>query len=180
MYSFSNGWYILYTRPNSERKVSSQLGLDRILNFAPMVKTISQWRDRRKIIERPLFPSYVFIYLRNQHDYFKGLSAEGVWRYVKTGKQLSKIPDSVMDSITISVAQGKGLEVSTEFFDKGESIIITSGPLTGLSGEVVDYVRKQKILIRLNLIQSNILVDLPAEHVAHASGVFANLETQRN
>lgn len=154
--------------PNNEKKVCNLLNQQSISSFTPTIKILRQWSDRKKIIERPLFPSYVFIYLKNSHDYLKGLSIEGVWHFVKIGKQLSKIPEQIVNNIRISTERGKGLEASPSRFDKGQSIVIKEGPLTGLTGEIVDCNGRQKILVRLNIIQNNILVDLPTDHVMHS------------
>jgi len=48
------------------------------------------WHDRRKYVDEPLFPSYVFICLDSMQAYYEGLDAEGVPCYVKIGKEMAR------------------------------------------------------------------------------------------
>ena len=79
MSQFKVGWYLIYTKPHHEKKVYTRL-LERNINaFLPLTKRLRSWNDRKKYIDEPLFPSYVFIYLndmlRMQSGYRKLLAA---------------------------------------------------------------------------------------------------------
>ena len=55
-------WYIIYTKPKSEKKVSLLLSKKKIENFLPLnLKEITSLR-RKKTCHEPLFKSYVFAY----------------------------------------------------------------------------------------------------------------------
>lgn len=54
-------WYVLYTKPNREKKILSQLQNLDIKVYCPMVTTIRQWSDRKKKIQAPLIPRILFI-----------------------------------------------------------------------------------------------------------------------
>lgn len=56
-----NKWYAVYTKPHWEKKVATALCRVDIENYCPLNKVERQWSDRKKIIEEPLFTSYVFI-----------------------------------------------------------------------------------------------------------------------
>lgn len=54
-------WYAVYTRPNNEKKVSLLLTKKRLENFYPLnVRKIKSFR-KTKILNEPLFKSYVFV-----------------------------------------------------------------------------------------------------------------------
>ena len=55
------GWYVLYVKSRHERKVDDLLKENQLESFLPLVKTVRKWSDRNKIIQMPLFPSYVFV-----------------------------------------------------------------------------------------------------------------------
>lgn len=59
-------WYILYTRPQHEKKVATLLTKKRIENFIPLVSTDAQSSRRNKVVQKPLFKSYVFVYITEQ------------------------------------------------------------------------------------------------------------------
>src|SRR5437868_15292617 len=53
-------WYAWYTRARHEKQVEQllqQRGCESYLPLAPMLR---QWKDRKKLVQFPLFPSYVF------------------------------------------------------------------------------------------------------------------------
>jgi transcription antitermination factor NusG len=59
-------WYVIYTKPQSEKKVASFLAKKKIENFIPLVCAEAQKSWRNKIIYRPLFKSYVFVHTDEQ------------------------------------------------------------------------------------------------------------------
>lgn len=56
-------WYVIYTRPRWEKKITSLLFEKGIENYCPLNKVTKQWSDRKKIVLEPLFKGYVFIYV---------------------------------------------------------------------------------------------------------------------
>ena len=54
-------WLALYTRPRWEKKVHALLEEKGIESYCPLNKVRRQWSDRVKVVEEPLFKSYVFV-----------------------------------------------------------------------------------------------------------------------
>jgi transcription antitermination factor NusG len=54
-------WYALRTRSRHEKLVREQLANQGIEPLLPTVKRLSQWKDRKKEIEVPLFSGYCFV-----------------------------------------------------------------------------------------------------------------------
>lgn len=165
MNHFKTGWYVVYTRPQHEKKIAQDLNEMQMTYFLPTTKKLSIWCDRRKFIDWPLFPSYVFTYLKNMHDYYDCLNVNGVLNYVRLGKEVVRVQEAVIDNIRLAVNKGSEVEVANESFQPGQQLVINQGPLTGLTGEVVKYNGKEKLLIRLQLLQRNLLVTMSAEHL---------------
>lgn len=158
MEKHAKGWYVIYTRPKSERKIKLHLTKAEIPVFLPMMKTIRQWHDRKKSVEVPLFPSYVFVYLDNMQHYFESLGADGCLYYVKTGKKMARVSDEIIHNIRLLVNEDAEMEVTDQYFHPGQKLVIGEGPLTGLSCEMVQYNGNRRILVRLNLLNRNIMV----------------------
>src|SRR5437016_13150438 len=60
-------WYAAYTRPKHEKRVALQLEERRIEAFLPTYQSIRRWKDRRKLLELPLFPSYIFVQINGEN-----------------------------------------------------------------------------------------------------------------
>jgi len=54
-------WYALRTRSRHEKMVRDQLAQQGIEPLLPTVKRLSQWKDRKKEVEVPLFSGYCFV-----------------------------------------------------------------------------------------------------------------------
>jgi transcriptional antiterminator RfaH len=162
---FNAGWYLIYTKPRHEKKVHAYLSERQINSFLPTAKKMRMWHDRKKIIDEPLFPSYLFIYLNEMQHYYDGLDAEGALYYVRTGKEIARVQDTVIDSIRVAIGSAKEIEVSDQRFLPGRRLVIGKGALTGLSCEVVQYNGREKLLVRVDLLQRNILVTVPEDNL---------------
>ena len=55
-----NNWFVVYTRSNFERK-QKNLSSKNIEAYCPTFKTIKQYSDRKKKVEKVLLPNYVFV-----------------------------------------------------------------------------------------------------------------------
>ena len=53
-------WYALWVMSNAEFVVEDALRAHRIESFLPTWTETVQWSDRKKVIQRPLFPGYLF------------------------------------------------------------------------------------------------------------------------
>ena len=75
-------WKVVYTRSNYEKKAHELLNQCGLHSLCPVITTRSKWADRFKIIEKPLFPSYLFVYV-NPAEEQKVLAIQGILVSVK-------------------------------------------------------------------------------------------------
>ena len=159
---FNSGWYLLYTRPQCEKKIASSLEERGIGHYLPLERKLRIWSDRKKLMEMPLFPSYVFIELTESRDYFMGLETDGVVGYVKFGKAIAKVDAKVVNNLKLVAECGVGLEVISDVLQKGRRMLIAEGAMAGLDCEIVEHKGMRKMLVRVNLLNRSVLVTLPA------------------
>ncbi len=164
MNSVKNCWNVIYTRPRHENKVAEHLSFIKIEHYLPTIRTLKVWNGRKKYVTLPLFPSYLFAKPENTQHYFDSLQVPGVLHYLHTSKQLSTISDQLICKLkAISNHQQYDVQLSTEHFSPGTILNIQAGPFMGYPCEVVQNKGKHKILVRIELLQRSILVDLPDE-----------------
>ena len=169
MSNFIAGWFVIYSKPRHEKKIAEQLGNMNVENFLPIVKSLRTWSDRRKYVDAPLFPSYIFVRLEDVQSYFSSLEVNGVLHYVRTGKQIATVEETIINNLKLLTCHSqKDIEVSSEYIKPGRNLFVKEGPFTGFSCEIIDYKGKQKILVRIELLQRNILVDMPVEYLMPA------------
>ena len=74
-------WHAIYTRPRSEKKTAERLELSGFQVYCPTRKVVRQWSDRKKKVEIPVLPSYVFVRCR-ESDRIAILQTPGVRNFV--------------------------------------------------------------------------------------------------
>lgn len=157
-------WHALYTRPRWEKKVLKYLQEEGIEAFLPLRKTLKQWSDRKKLVEEPLFRSYIFVHV-HPAEYYKALNAAGAVRYVVFEGKAAVIPDRQIQMVKDLLAIRVELEVIDETLVPGERVVICYGPLKDIEGEMVEFRSKSVIALRIDHISGTLLVSLPANYV---------------
>ena len=174
MEKFIAGWFVIYTKPRHEKKISNQLANLNVTHLLPLVKKLRTWSDRKKYLDEPLFPSYVFVKLEDSHSYFYTLEIGGVLHYVKSGKQIARVNETIIDNLRLVTTHSPAnLEVSSAHIYPGKRLCISEGPFTGLNCEAIDYKGKQKILVRIELLQRSLLLDVPICQLMSAENVMS-------
>jgi transcription antitermination factor NusG len=159
------GWYLLYTRPNYELKVKNQLEEINISSFCPSYKQQKKWSDRIKIINSPLFPSYIFIYLNNVQDYYNSLKIKGSVCFVKLGQQICRVADNVLTNLKTICAKQDNIYITSQQFKMGQMVKIKYGAFIGMECEIIKFENKESLLVRVELLNRNVLVKLSNEYL---------------
>ena len=150
-------WYAAYTKSRTEKKVLTRLTENGFEAYLPITRSRKQWSDRLKWVEEPLIRSYIFIRV-NESEYYNAINTPGLVCYVTFEGKAASIPDRQIDMLKMLLNEGAEMEVSNERFAPGEKIIVISGPLVGMQGEMIQYRGKKKVLVRLGSTGTNILV----------------------
>jgi len=155
-------WYAAYTKSRSEKKVLARLTQNGFEAYLPIRRKRHQWSDRLKWVEEPLIKSYIFIHV-NERDYYDAINTPGLVCYVTFEGKAAPIPDRQIDILKMLMNEGAEMEVSNDRFAPGQKIIVVSGTLVGMQGEMVEYRGKKKVLVRLGTTGTNILVTVGLE-----------------
>ncbi|MFZ5940807.1 MAG: UpxY family transcription antiterminator [Bacteroidota bacterium] len=153
-------WHAVYTRPRAEKQVWQRLNDQGIEAFLPLRKTLRQWSDRKKLVEIPLFTSYVFVKI-DRSDYDRVLQVPGVVKYIFFEGRAAVIRQREIDNLRILVDSNADVETTWERFEKGEQVVVTAGALKGLSGELISQGNRKRVLVRIDRIDQNLVVEVP-------------------
>jgi transcriptional antiterminator RfaH len=153
-------WYALYTRPRAEKLVYKRLVELGLETFLPLQKTIRQWSDRKKVVEKPLISSYIFVKTRSK--FFPTVyKADGVVKFVSFEGQPVSITQREIDILKLLINSDAEIEVTSENFEKGQLVEVTTGSLNGLTGELISDGGRKRMLVRIEVLDKNIVVDIP-------------------
>jgi transcription antitermination factor NusG len=155
-------WYACYTRGKHENKVASHLDSRGIETFLPVHRQHVQWSDRRKTVERPLFPSYVFARCPSS-ELPQLLSTRGLVTLLRTGGKLAVIPDEEIENLRrfTEVINDCGIVPEREpAIQAGDRVRVVTGPFTGIEGVAVMRRGRRRLLVALTTVADALVVDL--------------------
>ncbi|TRX50212.1 UpxY family transcription antiterminator [Fulvivirga sp. M361] len=131
----TKSWYVAYTKPRNEKKVTERLTSRDFEVYCPLIKVLKQWSDRKKMVSMPMFTSYIFVRLM-EPERKKVLHDPGVLNFVYWQGEPATLRETEIDSIRKIEQNGLEIHVSGDRPNHGEPVIITEGVFKGLSGEV--------------------------------------------
>ena len=160
-------WFALYTKPRWEKKADSILVRKGIESWCPVQKAERQWSDRKKIIEDPLFKSYLFVHIR-EDERLAVLQTDGILNFVHYLGKPAIIKDEEIDLIKSYLLE-KDARISVQglqAFKENDKVVITHGVFMDNEGTILRSGSK-KVYVKLESLQQVMVVEFPAEYVAH-------------
>ncbi len=127
-------WFVIYTKSRNEKKVAELLQKNGVEVFCPLVKLKKNWSDRTKIVETPLFNSYVFVNL-SEKDRNVVFNVPGVIRYLFWLKKPAIARDSEIESLK-NVLHETMDSFTIENYQIGDTVKISEGVFKGLDGVI--------------------------------------------
>jgi len=155
-----NKWYALYTRPRAEKLVFQRLVEVGIETFLPLQKTYRMWSDRKKLVEKPLLSSYIFVKTNNK-NFPKVYKTNGVVKFVSFEGRPVSIPQNQIDNLRLLVDSNAEIVVSSERFDPGDNVVVINGSLIGLTGELIRIGSKNRVVVRIDRLDQNLILKIP-------------------
>lgn len=152
-------WYPVYTNPRAEKKAFEALKQREITTYLPMHRQLRQWSDRKKWVELPLIPSYLFVQI-NARQIMDVLTCPGISRFIYFSGKIATIPDRQIDQLKLLLANSSEIEVVEHNFRPGQQVYVKAGPLQGLRGELISWQSSQRMLVRIDYITQSVLVQI--------------------
>jgi transcription antitermination factor NusG len=128
---------------------------------------MSQWKDRRKMIEWPLFSGYCFGRFGIEQR-MHVLQAPGVVQIIGSAHAAEPIPAQEIAALQRLMQSGHNYETYPYHLQEGMIVTVIGGPLQGLRGRFVRRTTTCRFIIAVNLIQQAAAVEIAAEHVVVA------------
>jgi transcriptional antiterminator RfaH len=142
-------WFVIYTKSRNEKKVAELLQKNGVEVFCPLVKLKKNWSDRTKIVETPLFNSYVFVNL-SEKDRNVVFNVPGVIRYVFWLNKPAIVRDYEIESLKAMLSETMD-SFSIENYQIGDTIKISEGVFKGVEGVI-----EEQTNTKLHLILENV------------------------
>lgn len=153
-------WYALYTKSRQEKHINEEFDKRHIESFLPLRKIKRRWSDRVKTIEEPLFKSYIFVKTELPKRKTDVLKIKGAVKFVSAGINPISVDEQTMQSLKNVVQQDIAVD-PFPYLDKGDRVIIKSGPFKDTEGFIVRKDEKKcRLVISIAAIKSSVAVEI--------------------
>lgn len=160
-------WYVIHTKSRFEKVVNEGLTKKSIEAFLPTKPVKSKRRDRKVILDLPIFPGYTFVKARlNAENNLSILKTPGVVRLIGNKQGPLPVKSDVIESLKIMVTNSKNIKTQNRF-KKGEKVMVTYGPFTGLTGVFSKYKGKGRVYVNIDLLHQSASVEIEEEDIEH-------------
>jgi transcription termination/antitermination protein NusG len=166
MHSKSYCWFAIQTLSRHEKVVRNQLEMRNVETFLPTTRRLSQWTDRKKEIEIPLFAGYCFakFSLANR---LPVLQTQGVVCVIGFGGQPEAIPDEEIESLR-KLINSPSDYVCCPYLGEGKLVKVIRGPLQGIKGRLVREAKPCRLVLSISLTQHAVTIEIDAASIAAA------------
>ena len=128
-------WFVLYVKSRHEFVTNGKLEEKGIETFLPSVKKWSHWKYRKKLIDFPLFPGYLFVHIYpNPEIFINILRTRGAVTFIYSdpGRPSPVTPEEI-NSLKRLIEAGEEIDVYPHL-RVGTMVKVSRGPLEGAEG----------------------------------------------
>jgi len=144
-------WLVIYTRPRWEKRVDQKLQEQGIESYCPVRKVESQWADRKKVVEFPIFCSYIFVKV-NLKEELKVRETLGVLNFIYFMGKPAVVKQNEIEEIKYYLQTTNDLEViSLSDLSVGDRVMIKNGAMKKQEGSVVKISGRTVLMVFDNL-----------------------------
>lgn len=151
-------WIVAYVKPRTEKRAAKCLDWMGIEYYCPLQKVRRKWNDRFKLVELPVFNSYVFV-KPSLKERVNVLQLDQVLNFVKFDKVPAIMADEELRQIKsfIESHEGSYFNMSTSL-EPGDSAEVESGPFCGKNGIVVKR-EASKVFMKINFFNAYLIAE---------------------
>ena len=126
--------------------------------YLPSHKVLSQWKDRRKWVEKPLFPGYLFARLPWDRLWL-ARATRGVVHLVSDGEMPVPVPEEQVLAVR-GLTERPVIVAPWPYMKEGMRVLVKYGPLAGLQGFFVRWKNEAKLVISVDLLGRSVAAEM--------------------
>lgn len=149
-------WYVVHTHPRQEKALAETLEARDIRFFLPLVRGVKYYGHRRRVTDRPLFASYVFLWGTVDQTYL-AVSTKRVARVLPVPDQ--KRLEHELLQIRLALDGAATLD-PYPFLSVGRRVRVTSGPLRGVEGLVLSRPGETRLVLGIHTLGQAVAVEI--------------------
>jgi transcription antitermination factor NusG len=162
-------WYALRVKSRHEFVVSHELSRKGVDNFLPAVTRVQQWKDRKKMVDFPLFPGYVFVHLAPAPgEFLNVVKTRGSVSFVslEPGHPTAVAPEEIA-SLRVLLESGNPIDVFPSLRE-GTAVRVKRGPMQGATGVLSQREGQHMFVVNIDILGRSVGLKIHADDVEQA------------
>ncbi len=148
MENLAGRWWVAHTKSRNEKALAWDLLGRQIAYFLPLVEHVRFSGGRKRQVQLPLFPSYVFV-CGKEEDRYAAFATRRVCKTLEVVDQQRLT--SQLGAIETALQKGALLELCP-LLQVGSRCRVTGGPFEGLEGAIVRYKNRARVVLEVGEI----------------------------
>lgn len=158
-------WYALHTKSNFERIAASEISAKGVELFLPVRPEVHRWKDRKKTVEVPLFPGYVFVRIADcGRSRLEVIRSTGAVRILGTGGWIEPVPEVEIESIRM-LLRSRVPFLAHSFLREGERVRVKWGPLEGVEGVLTKLKSESRLVMSVEMLSQSVAIHIDLNDV---------------
>jgi len=167
MTTLTRQWFVISTKVRREQFAQDQLGRRGVATFLPRIMEPARTSSKPTIA--PLFPSYLFVNIDLEEQYFDVVWTPGVRKFIGFGALPSAVDDAVIDFLQAQVGD-EGVLRPVRVFKTGDLVRIKRGPFEGLVGIIENPgCGRGRVRVLMELLRRQTRVEVPEQIIERVS-----------
>jgi transcription antitermination factor NusG len=153
-------WYAVQTRSNFERRVTGELAARGLETFYPTIREVHRWKDRRKEVDVPIFPGYLFTRIvDNPSIRLQVLRTAGAVRILGYGAEIEPVPDIEIESIR-KLLESRARFYAHPFLREGAWVRVRRGALEGVEGRLIRMKAGARLVLSVEMLSKAVATEI--------------------
>lgn len=148
--------YAVHTKPRQEKALAERLDAAGVSCYVPLTRRLRSWEHRRRVVQEPLFPGYIFA----------KCSVDDTYVIHSSGRAVQVIPAPDPAKMANELAQiDKALDNGASmdpypFLQDGKRVVVARGPLKGLEGDIDFRTTPHRVVLKISTLGRAVALEI--------------------
>ena len=153
-------WVAIYTNPRAEKRVCQRIQDSGIESFLPLKIEKRHWSDRIKVVEEPLFRSYLFAKI-TKYQLTSVKETDGVAYIIAFKGNIATVPEEQIEAVRKAVEVSERIYVhQTSLLRKGVKVIVQEGPFAQMQGTIISNCHDGNFAIHIDALSLSLVTEI--------------------
>ena len=152
-------WFVLQTKSRQEKAIAHTLAARGIEHFLPCVPRTRRYQHRKRTVQQPLFPGYLFL-LGTVEDTWLAIETRRLVGVIDVAEQTQLIDE--LAHLRAALRNGAPLEPCDQL-TTGRRVRVTHGPFAGVEGVIESRRRADRLILQIHALQRATSLEIDAD-----------------